>query len=196
MSALKVRPVDGDFDLGHLQAIHAALVEGFYAWGGQLRDTDTGPGGTGIAHCRPEFIRPETDRVFGSLAGQGYLKNLSRDEFSQALAWVWGETTAIHPFRDVNTRSQFIFFNQLAEQAGWIIDWSRIDPYVFAHARTRAITVSEDGIDALLYPALRRLEDNDAQDAQAGDRGSTHFVNVDPDSLNQALHEALERRRG
>jgi hypothetical protein len=32
------------------------LVAGFYSWGGKLRGTDTGPGGTGLVHCRPEFI--------------------------------------------------------------------------------------------------------------------------------------------
>lgn len=30
-------PLDGDFDLAHLQAIHAHLVRDFYTWGGQLR---------------------------------------------------------------------------------------------------------------------------------------------------------------
>ena len=43
-------------------------MEGFYDWGGQLRETDTGPGGTGIAHCRPEFIPAEAERIFTALA--------------------------------------------------------------------------------------------------------------------------------
>lgn len=38
---------------------HAYLVQDFYTWGGQLRDTDTGPGRTGITHCRPQFIPAE-----------------------------------------------------------------------------------------------------------------------------------------
>lgn len=52
LATLVEHPVTGNFDLAHLQAIHAALVRGFYSWGGQLRTTDTGPGRTGIAHCR------------------------------------------------------------------------------------------------------------------------------------------------
>ncbi|MFT3860870.1 Fic/DOC family protein [Micropruina sp.] len=98
-------PITGDFDLAHLQAIHAALVDGFYSWGGQLRTADTGPGGTGIAHCRPEFIRAETDRVFGTLAEESFLRGRDRDAFSRGLTWTWGELTVIHPFRDVNTRT-------------------------------------------------------------------------------------------
>ncbi|MFT3969011.1 MAG: Fic family protein [Micropruina sp.] len=107
LADLVEHPVAGGFDLAHLQAIHGALVDGFYSWGGQLRTTDTGPGGTGIAHCRPEFIRAETDRVFGTLTEADYLRGRDRDAFSRGLAWTWGELTVIHPFRDVNTRTQF-----------------------------------------------------------------------------------------
>ena len=39
----------------------------------------------------------------------------------------------------MNTRSQFTLFNQLAVEAGWVLDWNQIDPHVFAHARTVAI---------------------------------------------------------
>ena len=45
-------------------------------------------------------------------------------------------------------------FNQLAVEAGWVLDWNQIDPHVFAHARTVAIYRDPDGLDALLYPAL------------------------------------------
>lgn len=165
MADLAVHPIVGGFDLAHVQAIHAHLVHGFYTWGGQLRDTDTGPGGTGLAHCRPQFIPAEARRIFTTLAGDlGFLRDRDADAFSAGLAWMWGETTVLHPFRDVNTRSQFVFFNQLAHAAGWVIDWGRIDPYVFAHARTVAITVDERGIDALIRPALRAADEVEAHE--------------------------------
>lgn len=160
MGDLSENPLLGDFDLAHLQAIHAHLVDGFYTWGGQLRITDTGPGGTGLAHCRPQFIGAEANRIFTTLADDlGFLRDRDADAFSAGLAWVWGETTVLHPFRDVNTRSQFVFFNQLARSAGWVIDWTQIDSYVFGYARTVAITTDEQGIDALIRPALRPLRE-------------------------------------
>lgn len=165
LADLAVHPIEGGFDLTHLQAIHAGLVRGFYSWGGQLRDTDTGPGGTGLAHCRPQFIPAEADRIFTALTDDlGLLRGRDADAFSAGLAWVWGETTVLHPFRDVNTRSQFVFFTQLAAHAGWVIDWQRIDPYVFGHARTVAIASDERGIDALIRPALRPAGEVDAHD--------------------------------
>ncbi len=59
LSELLLSPLPGGYDLDHLCAIHAHLVRSFYTWGGQLRLTETGPGGTGITHCRPQFIPAE-----------------------------------------------------------------------------------------------------------------------------------------
>lgn len=197
LAAFVEHPIAGDFDLAHLQAIHAALVDGFYSWGGQLRETDTGPGGTGIAHRRPEFIRAEADRVFGALAEADYLGGRDRDAFSRALAWTWGELTVIHPFRDVNTRAQFAFFNQLALHAGWLIDWTTIDPYLFGYARTVAIVSDERGIDALLFPALKPLVGKDPPSERLR-QGVDRFVagrsaRTRPE-LDRALVAAIELR--
>ena len=198
--ALIRNPLPGSFDLPHLQAIHAALVEGFYTWGGQLRDTDTGPGGTGLAHCRPEFIPAEAARIFGALRDMDHLRGRNADGFAKGLAWVWGETTATHCFRDVNTRSQFVFFNQLAADAGWVIDWNRIDAHVFAHARTVAIHRDEKGIDALLYPALIPATEAALRDtfrekmAQAHDAFFRPRPARDRTQLDAELRTALERR--
>mgnify|MGYP002721448205 CR=1 FL=1 len=202
LGQLEDQPVRGDFDLSHLQAVHARLVEGFYTWGGQLRTTDTGPGGTGLAHCRPEFILAEAERIFTALHRMNHLRGRQADEFSAGLAWVWGETTVLHPFRDVNTRSQFVFFNQLAVEAGWIIDWSQIDPHVFAHARTVAIARDEEGIEALIRPALLEVEtvarqgESHVQAGGVNDHLSGPRPVRSPRELDAELIAAIRRRRG
>ena len=108
---------------------------------------------------------------------------------------------AIHPFRDANTRSQHIFFTQLARDAGWIIDWSRIPGDVFAHARTLAIVENHSGIDALIRPNLHTVEDAARHDElleQVRDhaRGfSERKITRDPEVLDRELDAARERRR-
>ena len=198
LADLVERPISGSFDLRHLQAIHAYLVQGFYSWGGQLRATDTGPGGTGIAHCRPEFIVAEANRIFTALADQEWLRDRDRDAFSRGLAWAWGELTVVHPFRDVNTRSQFAFFNQLAAEAGWLIDWTRIDSHLFGYARTVAIFADERGIDALLHPALEPIVlDSRAKQQRMQESAWVFSSPGRPRSradLDRELHEAIERR--
>lgn len=193
-------PIQGGFDLPHLQAIHRHLTQDMYVWAGQLRTTNTGPGGTGIAHCRPEFIHAEADRIFTTLTRQDLLRGRDEDAFAQGLAWVWGETTVLHPFRDVNTRSQFVFFNQLSEQAGWVIDWNLIDAHVFAHARTMAIVRDEKGIDALLRPALVSAADLGRREELRERMEQTHteFFRPRPardrGALDAELEKALRRR--
>lgn len=201
MLHLSEHPIPGRFDLPHLQAIHTYLTQDMYGWGGEIRDTDTHPGGTGIMHCRPSFIVAEAERVFGTLARENHLRGLDADEFSNRLAWVWGETTSIHPFRDVNTRSQHVFFNQLAREAGWVIDWSRIPGDLMAHARTLAIVEDHSGIDALirlnLTPADRiRERDGVTERLDQHLQGfATRRSSRDPETLDRELDAARDRRR-
>ena len=129
-----------------------------------------------------------------------YLRDRDADSFSRGLAWVWAETTVLHPFRDMNTRSQFVFFNQLTRAAGWAIDWDEIDPRLFAHARTVAIASDEAGIDALLYPALRtpaEIEAEDGENEPAQDTATTPRVRVggrSRDELEDELRAAIRHR--
>lgn len=103
----------------------------------------------------------------------------------------------IHPFRDVNTRTQFVFFNQLALHAGWLIDWTTIDPYLFGYARTVAIVSDERGIDALRYPALEPLTTFAAVTRRLR-LGVDQFVtgrrSWTRQELDRALMAAVERR--
>ena len=130
----------------------------------------------------------------------GLLRGREADEFSAGLAWVWGETTVLHPFRDVNTRSQFIFFNQLAAEAGWIIDWHQIDPHTFAHARTVAIARDEKGIEALIRLALfdaeavTRREELGQKMSEVNQRFFAPRPTRTPRQLDAELHTAVQRR--
>ncbi|WP_448071888.1 Fic/DOC family protein [Georgenia yuyongxinii] len=194
-------PIRGRFDLPHLQAIHAYLTQDMYVWGGQVRETDTHPGGTEVVHCRPQFITAEGERVFERLAELSHLRGLDADTFSDRFAWVWGEATTIHPFREVNTRSQYVFFDQLAREAGWVIDWAQIPGDVMAHARTLAIVEDHAGIDALIRPNLLTTAEAARLDGLAERldehlRGfSTRKVMRDPETLDRELDAARDRRR-
>ncbi|MBN9608648.1 MAG: hypothetical protein BGO26_01235 [Actinobacteria bacterium 69-20] len=99
----------------------------------------------------------------------------------------------------MNTRSQFTFFNQLAAEAGWLIDWSQIDPHVFAHARTVAMHRDEAGIDALLYPALVPADEFAGSGPAAWTRQqAADFTRPraprEPAALDRALNEALKQK--
>jgi cell filamentation protein len=54
------------------------------------------------------------------------LKALDARKFATRAGYYMGEINAIHPFRDGNGRAQREFIRELAVQAGFVIDWSRV----------------------------------------------------------------------
>lgn len=154
---LTARPVPGHFDLTHLQDIHRAIYSDLWDWAGEPRTVDTGTTNTGLAHCRPEFIESQANIVFGNLArDNNYLRDLDRESVSDRLAYHWGETTALHPFRDGNTRTQRLFFHQLTSDAGWSIDWQVINTVRDRFMRARLFAHAGDHglLHEILTPAL------------------------------------------
>ncbi|MWJ87057.1 cell filamentation protein, partial [Clavibacter michiganensis subsp. michiganensis] len=107
--------------------------------------------GTGIPYCRPDFIEANLDTLFRKLEREDYLTGLDADTFTERLAARWGELSAIHPWRDGNTRSQSMYVAALAQRAGHPIDWARIDVDELRHHRLQAIA----GTDRPLAGYLR-----------------------------------------
>lgn len=106
---------------------------------GRIRDVDAQATGTGIPYCRPEYIEENLGGLFHKLDREDYLSGLGEREFAERLANRWGELSAIHPFRDGNTRSQSTYVTIIAERAGHPIDWGRIDVDTLRLLRLNAV---------------------------------------------------------
>ncbi len=159
---LAEHPIAGLFDLTHLRAIHRYLQQDMYDWAGELRDVDTGTTNTNLAHCRPEFLQAEATRVFAGIADDGLLRGLNHQVFVDSLAHHWGELTALHPFVDGNTRAQRVFVDQLAREAGWLIDWGHLNTHIEALKQARLVahaTADSTLLAQLLRPAVHPISD-------------------------------------
>lgn len=123
-------PIQGRFDYDHMKAIHRHVFQDVYDWAGEERIGPTGfmskdghsyyPAGPALAQAAEDEYR--------KLASKDHLRGLGEDEFVHELAESWGELNVVHSFREGNTRTQFAFFHQLAEQAGYQIDTRRFVP--------------------------------------------------------------------
>lgn len=160
LADLANNPVAGKFDFPHLQAIHRRLVGDLYEWAGEIRTTDTQAMGTGVAHCRPEFIEAFAAEVFARIAADDFLLNLDHKTFTQRFSHHWGELTALHPFRDGITRSPSAFLDQLSTRAGWEIQWAHLDLDAVKEARIIAISRSSGPLRGLLAPSIIPLPKN------------------------------------
>ena len=121
---LKESPVPPTYDLRHLCAIHHRIFGDLYDWAGQLRTVAIAKG---TWFCLPRYIESAAAEAFRSLHGENILRGLPRDAFTDRLTYYLGEVNAVHPFREGNGRSQRAFFEQLASDAGFILDWQHLD---------------------------------------------------------------------
>lgn len=126
MTELLSNPVQGSFDYDHMRAIHGYLFQDVYPWAGEQRTVYM------HKHHGREFDEvADIETVWGylaeDLAEQDHLKGISdRHEFVDKFAAHWGRANKAHAFREGNTRSQSIFYDQLADEAGWELDLARL----------------------------------------------------------------------
>ena len=140
---LEEHPIQGGFDLAHLQAIHRALFGDIYEWAGEIRRKGFISKGNSL-FCGAEFIVPYSDDLFAKLHAENLLRWLGRDEFVGRIAFYIAEVNALHPFREGNGRTQRIFANQLARQAGWELNLKTVSPEELCDAYISSMTDLSD----------------------------------------------------
>ncbi len=115
------------FSFAHMRKIHQHLFQDVYSWAGEPRRVPMTKRDT--AYEQPALMNELLRSQYAALAEQSYLQKISsREEFTRRLAGFWGEINHGHAFREGNTRSQSVFFEQLAHQAGWTLDVARLAP--------------------------------------------------------------------
>lgn len=142
-------------NMDYLASIHRRMFAPLLDWAGQVRDVDTGAVGAGITYARPAYIHDNLTELFSRLAETDYLRGLPRDEFADQLGAQWGTLSAIHPFRDGNTRSQSAYVSALAARAGYRIDWAAIDVDHLRQTRLAAVTGRDHGLRNYLRTHIR-----------------------------------------
>jgi len=122
--ALRDRPITGNFDLAHLKAIHQHLFQDVYDWAGKERTVILAKGGSLFA--LPERIESSGEQVFGAIARDNYLKGMDKERFTERLAHHYSDINALHAFREGNGRSTRVYLSQLAQEAGYELDYSKV----------------------------------------------------------------------
>ncbi|WP_082232321.1 Fic/DOC family protein [Halobacillus massiliensis] len=123
LSELQEKPVEGEFDLRHLQRIHECLFKGLYPFAGELRTENITKGGFSFAQA--QFIREAADPIFSELLEEDW-EHMNREKLAGRLAYYMAEINVLHPFREGNGRSLREFARCLALEAGFSLDWSAV----------------------------------------------------------------------
>jgi len=150
---LREQPVEGKFDLAHLQQIHRRLFGDIYDWAGEIRQGEIQKGDTMFA--RHLMIDSAARQLFQQLARERHLQELDADHFSQRAAYYLGEINVLHPFREGNGRAQREFMGQLARSAGYDIDWTGISQAEMIQASIDAYNGHTDSLARLIRQGIR-----------------------------------------
>lgn len=116
---------DISFNFNHYKNIHKYLFGDIYDWAGKVRNIDISKQGTNF--CKYNEIEKTAKIVFDNLKNDNFYKNLSHKEFIEKIVDFYISTNYLHPFREGNGRTQRVFLTQLINNAGYEIDFSKID---------------------------------------------------------------------
>ena len=144
-------PLCSTFDFEHYKAIHRHLFCDLYEWAGVPRSINISKKGTQF--CPADEIPRVSSAIFRRLAEQNFFQSLSFDDFVDAFVDFYIRTNELHPFREGNGRTQRVFLAQLAQHAGYQLDFSCIDP----DELMVATIWSAQGVDTMLRQLFREM---------------------------------------
>ena len=149
---LTQNPVAGSFDLAHLCKIHQYLFQDVYEWAGEVRSVDIVRGDSRF--CNVRQIQSYSNIVFNALAAEKYLLSLEPNVFANRLAHYLSEINAIHPFREGNGRVQRLFISQVAEHAGYSLDFSALDQAALYPVMQASFRGNEQPLSNLIFEII------------------------------------------
>ncbi|MCB1098181.1 MAG: Fic family protein [Verrucomicrobiae bacterium] len=158
--------------------IHRHIFQDVYPWAGQYRTCELRKD---LWFEQSHKIEPRMNEQFATLKEENFFQGLSRDEFTKKAAVHACELNDIHPFREGNGRTNRLFLEHLAEQAGHELRCDLIEPKSWIEASKRGFHRNDYSLmaevleDALQEPRfdyetrlrssahLDRGEDNDRE---------------------------------
>lgn len=152
----KINPIEGNFDLKHLQAIHRYIFSDLYEWAGELRWVNIAKGNM---FCNYEYIETNADQLFAKLQKEKNLTKTSQEEMPYRLSYYLGEINVLHPFREGNGRTQRLFIEYLAENAGFNVDFSQISPQEMIEASAEAFACDYTKMDKLFVEITTLIQE-------------------------------------
>jgi cell filamentation protein len=120
---IRESPARATYDFPHLNTMHQRIFGDIYEWAGQIRTVAIAKGSL---FWLPQYIESSSADIFRALRGENFLRGLERGLFIDRLTFYLGEVNAVHPFREGNGRTQRAFFEQLARDAGFTLDWQHL----------------------------------------------------------------------
>ena len=144
IAELLLKPIPGRFDLEHLKAIHRHIFQDIYEWAGKERTVNFSKRDADDPKWKSPFaptakIHDIAHSITDDLRSWNYLRGLGQSEFVAGITTVYLKANYMHPFPEGNGRSTQTLLTQLAREAGYDLDFSKVDKDQWNHAAARSI---------------------------------------------------------
>lgn len=156
LASTQIEPIPGAFDLAHLQSIHRYLFSDIYEWAGEIRWVNISKGNF---FCRYEYIEDQANSLFEKLRKEDYLRYTSAEKLPERLAYYLSEINVLHPFREGNGRTQRLFIEYLAYEAGYDVDFSYVGDQEMIQASAEAFACDYSAMGKIFRRIITPLDD-------------------------------------
>ena len=113
-----------DFGSSHIAAIHNFLFHDVYAWAGQFRTVNIAKDGVEFADANK--VRDALKSVEIELRNSNFLRGQNKAQFVDGISKAFAGLQVAHPFRAGNQKTVRVYLEQLAKQAGFSVDFSKV----------------------------------------------------------------------
>ena len=141
----KVEPIQGHFDFSHLKAIHKFIFEDIYTWAGEIRHVNISKGNQ---FCLSQNIEMYAADIFSKLKSDNYLMD-DNGNIAHRLAYYLSEINVLHPFREGNGRTQRLFIEYHADNAGYKVDFSDVSAKEMIVASAEAFSLDYEKLNTM-----------------------------------------------
>jgi cell filamentation protein len=118
------RDIASGFGAKHIASIHNFLFQDAYRWAGQFRTVDFEK--KGVLYAKANQIPDVLKGMQAELKNLNFLRGLDKEKFVAGLSQTFASLNHAQPFRDGNDKTIRTFITQLAKQAGYSVDFSKI----------------------------------------------------------------------
>lgn len=118
-------PFPEPLNFDYYKRLHSFLFGELYEWAGAVRTINLSKQHTRF--CPADNIEPLAEKMFERAADMNFFCDLPQEEFIAELTDFYSSVNYLHPFREGNGRTQRLYFRQLAQRAGYQLNFSAVD---------------------------------------------------------------------
>lgn len=165
IAAQQENPVRGNYDLAHLQAIHAQTFRTTIGEAaGELRKTDLGKQGQdGVlsAFVAAKDLEQGGAEIAERIKAADNFRGLTKDEWSKGIAQTYADLNQLHPFRNGNDTANREFIRVLGREGGFEVDYAKVSVQDWQKASIESFKGNTDPVEKIfqkISEPMREIE--------------------------------------